>query len=1436
MRWLSVCFCFCLVITSVHAQVVPVVPRSNTYMADSPAAAELLEDAQRLLDQGQTVDAVERLQEIVETYPDRLLETAGQYTDARLIVWQTIQRSSELQTHYEERYGSLAKRQREQALLPTINIVKLGRVSQLFFMTEAGLAATLDRAAWHLAHGQFHDARQLLKDAEAHPAIQQPTMTRRHALMLAYTLAAQADTNVNTQAQAQAAIQRYQRAGGDASTPQADIKGLIQQANLLRNERPDPWPKDQAMPSMTRPSWQQPAPIWTFEENPDRDNRPRARRSNNQQPVSRPVTVTASEDLLFIHDGLSVSAWDRSSGQSIWKQDSSLPRHMARWPVNQIAMQLRGMGHRHVIADDDRVYAVVGWAGGRSRGFYGGVSPAIMMAFDAQTGEELWATQAQQVDPSLNQATFTGTARVHGDYLFTLISRMQSGGFNELYLAALSPETGEPIWHRHIASSSPHAGRGGESMIYSDGLIYVSNGRGVIASLNATDGSLKWARLFNPENQPAHQTHNMRWMYRQPELRSPITPIRTVAGLLVPTTWDYERVGLIRMDPDSGQVLNKRLPEVGQSVITMSILNNGDVLVLDHLDGLKRIDGQTLETRWTIEIDDVHQDASLATLGRMAALTTRSQLMLIDLETGETIEQLPLTAAGRVALGPGQLILTQDDTISSYMAWALAKERLARQMQSRPNDPQPGLAMARMAFNENELPSLTGGLDHAIRAAQQARTEQDMSVPARVFEDMLKLASDWSVSEDPGLAQAVFDRLPKVADTVDQRVAVHLTQGEFESRSNQPRQAVASYQAILLSPELAQQRVDAQQVVRPAGVLATQRLQRLIDKHGRGIYETFEAQAASELVKAASDVQRLAMVAEQFPMARSAVLAMSQAGDVYVQRGALQQAAHASRIGLRLEPDEAMQRSLASRMISAYEQAGHVKQAVYWLRRLQRTNPQIILQRQSQAIAPSAWLAQLDSPSRPAAMPSVRLPFKQTLELIGQLQMPLVQPSPHATRLGNLVLLRTGDALTMHDAQTGEALWTLQRPDALLLLMDDSQVLLWIPEQRAIEAIDPQTGQSLWPVVSVGGALADIQPMGLQGNAQSKDDRMPEQWQAHRQMVAVRSPEMGVATAPAWSDMVLTMTDHLFAISDLTLATCDAQGRALLVDRMTGEIRWQIATSIKQPTAMAISDELVAITGHQTWDDPQINPNENDGERQGGIIALDIHNGDQRLTSLNHRAAPFFVGFHGDGSMIVADPLDIFALSADSGDILWRNERTQFPLSPRAWLMQDSLVIVENQGTLGLIDVNTGIGQQRMSLQFHNRQNLSSLTMRWADGVWFAQMSRRIVAIEEDGQVKWQDGLLHDQRVNTAALLADRENLFAVQQRFDNLGRRLFEGFILDSQTGLAHSHFKLDKLNTGNPSRGQTQQRMPLHSAWVENGLVFGVGENVIILRGSEP
>jgi len=96
-----------------------VLDNNRVYVEDSPAARQLMREAEQLLESDRANRAARKLQQVLEQYPDKLVrQSNGVYIDATQVVRKKVRGNDNLLAAYNQTFSTAANRRLEQALQP----------------------------------------------------------------------------------------------------------------------------------------------------------------------------------------------------------------------------------------------------------------------------------------------------------------------------------------------------------------------------------------------------------------------------------------------------------------------------------------------------------------------------------------------------------------------------------------------------------------------------------------------------------------------------------------------------------------------------------------------------------------------------------------------------------------------------------------------------------------------------------------------------------------------------------------------------------------------------------------------------------------------------------------------------------------------------------------------------------------------------------------------------------------------------------------------------------------------------------------------------------------------------------------------------------------------------------------------------------------------
>jgi len=539
----------CLTVTPATAQKVEL----PIYVEDSPAAADLMAEAQRLRAQDRLTDAVAVYQRVIKEYGYKLLQRdKSRYAAAAVEVRRQLSSDEQLLAAYVTTFEPAASRLLERAALQPLPEQALRDAFERYSLTPSGRQAGLQLAGVCIERGGGRDALMVLNQLAESPGGDEQALAiagLRGVALLVLGDQAGFDALVDRMAtdlarpdQAEA-LRRYagqmrvgrQYAGQDAGQAQADQEFLLD-ADAI----------DQ--------------PLWTVDlDVPERRLSARQAQAYATRYALR-VLPTHDDGTLFFNESESVLALDLRSGRTLWRSPASdetavsddenaMRQRMARMP-NMAAVDPRG-----VMVAGDRVVAVLGASVAAVNRWRPSTGTTDLICMDRTTGQTRWRLSSQDLDPAIDKAYFHGTPIRSGSRLYVLLRRSQVSGFHDSFIACLDIYDGGLIWMRHLSSAvsgNRYASRPLAEMIVSDGRVFTVDNLGAITCMDASTGLVHWAHLLEA---PQRTIDMIRSRSNATQRLTAAKPVLLKAGLLaVPASSDN---GPRLIDPDTGLLIRE---------------------------------------------------------------------------------------------------------------------------------------------------------------------------------------------------------------------------------------------------------------------------------------------------------------------------------------------------------------------------------------------------------------------------------------------------------------------------------------------------------------------------------------------------------------------------------------------------------------------------------------------------------------------------------------------------------------------------------------------------------------------------------------------------------------------------------------------------------------------------------------------------------------
>ncbi len=1320
-------------------------PQVPVYIDDSPTARQLAKQADRLIEQDRVVEALRALQTVIERYPYKLMPRAERlHVDALVHVRQRITGNPALLDAYRRQFEPAAKRALDQATANGNDLDALASVAQRFGPCSAGLEASLRLAGLLLESADPTAAAAVLDAVATHPDIKSHAARWHWLQSVAGLYASDADRLArHTQALRQLPDGQEQVELIQAWQQRSARGGTLQVLDPMR-PLPDAQPPDLSEPAR-----------WTFDFGTAPTGRPdiglgRSRRTGSTE--RHPIIPVVAGDRLYLNDSRNIVALDRNSRFVVWRFDGTAAT-ASDTPLGRRGSSQGGVEARGVAVGGARVVAVIGNLPATAFGGWGGVSVSSkLVSLDRDSGKPLWSIDPGDIDKSLNNAFFHGTPIVDRGRVYALIRRSAIANFQDAYAVCVDLADGKTKWRRYLSSSiaSNTVSNGTLSaMVFDHGRLYVADRLGAVACIAGHDGRMLWlrqthdaAKKVNPIGVGAFQVQSS-W--------TALLPARTPAGLVLPPQSSGDKALLL--DTDTGEVVRELEGAHWQQA--SSLMPVGDDLLCMGMT-VTLIDGKTFKPKWQRQLNTEERqtiDGRAAVTPTRILLPTHDRILVLDTATGKTLGRHDVAKAGNVLLVEGQVITAGGSQVRSYMDWARVRANLTRLIRDHPLDPTRGLALAEAAFRADEPDAAIDAIDESLKALHRRLQAVDPNDPQdekaagvtrqNVFDTLLAFAEQ-KRARSPQLRQLIFDRLGQSTATPKHDVAYQLALGRFLEETGESIRAADHFQAVLSDPDLANQLYERAEGTRRAGLEAKMRLAALIKAHGARVYAKHESAAADELVaqkfSPRPNVKRLEQLAERYPLSRTAPSALLMAADALAAENQHEHAiaqlrqAYRHMSELRRIYDNDSQNALAQRVVGKlatwYVKLDQPWRARHWLRRLKREYEGIDPLRDGRPVPVDEWLSQLnETAARPGGLPSFRWPIGSVHVLPGTLMTPTRQ-APQSWPTDRFVT-RSAEAIQLRAADTMRTRWQIVVPKdvAELLAVNDEQVLVWFADAGVLRAVDSATGKTQWRVPAVaelldeaGRAVAD-QPINprIQANLLQPGGLREGVARVNGRIVDNNNPFGNNGDAV------------FFEVGETIVLVADSRGRAIGLDRQTGQVLWKRLFAGQRLTRVHLGDEAVVLAGTTTPDA--------EGERSA-IMALDPLTGESICRTIGARNPVEWVGIGGNRLIIYATgTLGSAQLVAHHvGD---QRDAWRVPLvngaSVVGWSNHDLLAIRDDEGRIALVDPATG--QFAGELSKMGERHDTSMDLRIVEGVWHMQSRHRAVAVAADGAKLWRDGL-----------------------------------------------------------------------------------------------
>lgn len=1239
-------------------------PDNPVYADDSPLASDTLGRLDDLLSVESYAEAARALQRLLDDEGQRVLrapEDDSLFLPVRELVHDRLLASASLLERYREAEGP-----RAQALLDAGD---WRRVESARLLTAPGFEAAMRVAQEHLENARFHAALRTLAQLERHPD-RTDQNARDAARLLGETVryagaerhrelarswardAGLGDLNLDPISPPDGAQLRVRSALSPDGDSSLDIESLT--PSPLRSETLSP---------VDRRAIDAPEPL--------RDQTAAQRTRQRTYAWSMPASVG---DVLYVSDGVTVSAWDRFTLGVIWHRRIGPPpgqgerdRYVAA-TRQRVGQSLEDSASVTISGDVLLTTSGLARSGARQDG-------GEVFAMDRATGRVLWSADIARLDEALQGSSVRGPLLVDGQtVVVTARKAVRARRLLSQYFVGLDLRTGRHLWTRLVASagSLPFQtfGRLAEGGVVHEGVVYRSDEIGVVAAVEATSGRPVWVRRFPPSALYSNTTRTA-WNTSLPIID---------AGSLIMLTPDRGEV--VRMDAQTGDILARRSSdELGSPNYLLRV---GGSLAMVGEDRVSFVDIRRFESegvRVSQRLDPVSMSGRCAVSGGLLLAPTHEGVLAIDPARPREARRIPADLTGNLLALPGQLVAIGEFEAHSYLVWDTASALLQERMRQAPSDPIPSATFAELAYHSGRHDQIAPALDQTIVALRRPSAGTDTTrLRARLFNAVLEMVREDDGARGPGevtslsIRRALIDRLARIARTPEQRVAHLMARGRLHESVGEADEAALAYQGVLSDESLASSTWHGSALAVRAELEASRRIERVVLAHGVGAYRAFDAEARIErdLLGDEENAQRYVLLARRYPVAsvtpelwRRAASAYSDGGRPHAAeralRSALGSAATLSNAGAPIDGAELGE--ITGRLMSTLAHRSRASEAQEILAVARGIDP---------GVAPTLDGAPIDL----ERLASSQIPTEtdRPLPVIGTSITPQARPAlltgepmrPEsvASWPSGVALMYSHDRseISLHRAAPDglTRAWRRAAPSAGTLVHGgpESALIAWQSDDAiSYEMISLETGERLWQIPSVRAVLSSMGQHAAPGGAR----------------------DLGEFLAPV--DGMVSPRSIIHAIGEQTLIVGDRAGRSAAFDLSTGRRLWQRRTRLARVNDLDVGSGIVAIGGEGV---------DQDGSSAPTIVALDVRTGEVISPIEGVSSQVRWVRIADSGDLIAGLRGAVVSMNVIEGRVNWMMSGLATEESLGAYLFGKVIVLIDADRALWMGDAEDG--------------------------------------------------------------------------------------------------------------------------------------------------
>ncbi len=868
---------------------------SHIEVNDSFGAQDMLRTARRLIASGHLTQAVRTYQHIALKYGNSVTKQPdGSYQSVRKHVWKLLLAIPAVQHGlYNQIYG-LKARQVIDLARRTHSLFSLTAACERYFATNATGTALQFVAAREFERGRFSLAARLWIQLIKHPAMssQQPVLL--HDAVVAAWLADEKNLAGTLLIKLEkAAPNATGNIGGKRVKLLADARQVLRRRTPYHASMPAGiWPtfegnfkRNGVAAHGTLPA----AVMWTKPLNAFAQNHASNSASLQYQNELRqflpafglnvdPATGKTSGDVLYsfptCRKGIlylnlqdRIKAVDINSGYTLWQYPhGALPADSA---TADLATLISELDHYSCTLENGKLYTVLTRPGGPAQipTQFGMPSAKLeIVCLNATTGAVQWRDAAADMMPGETGRNVWPACIPIADHhaVFLVVAATQPGtGMNELSLVRLNAATGARQWTHYLCTiTGPAYGVSPFNTInvipaMADNMIYISTGLGADMAINADSGQVRWLRLNNVAYTPFT---NMQYgiVRRIPPWRMN-APVVTGGRLICMDNGFGSATHLHVYNRWTGaKLLSLPCRSLHHATMLLGVIHGAMILAGRRICAVNIKTGQQI---WAGGL--IH---SFGTLAGRPFLTRddiyvplNTGLLLVNSRTGatDTMAKWPAgsgDSAGNLLVTAHEVVVVNDHLTAGYARWKDALAYLTGRIHAHPDEPEPYLTLAEVAFRSNHESLAQGMLSRAVTLAR-GDIQSLPTAAGRIFRVCMTFARDEARKSGANTAELFYlKKANLIANQPDQQVQWRMAMARCYLRTKQAVKAMTLLEQILAHGPLRAAAVDYRGVKLAASAAARSMIQLdIINAFGTKIYAPWELRARKLLVQAQSE-------------------------------------------------------------------------------------------------------------------------------------------------------------------------------------------------------------------------------------------------------------------------------------------------------------------------------------------------------------------------------------------------------------------------------------------------------------------------------------------------------------------------------------------------------------------------------------------------------